>query len=78
MLVFALQFSRCARNDVEAKEIDVISNACHTSEQRKPTHEGPASCLAWRETPSKRKRRQEQSSVTWSRGKPTIVRATSD
>ena len=39
MLVFALQFSRCARHDVEAKCVNVTPSACHTSQQRKPTLE---------------------------------------
>ena len=40
MLVLALQFSRSARHDVEAKDIDVMSSACHTSQQRRPTIAG--------------------------------------
>jgi len=45
MLVFALQFSRSARHDVEANNTHPensghASSACHTSQQRTPTPNG--------------------------------------
>ena len=45
MLVFALQFSRCARHDVEAKDgisgsPEAPASACHTSQQRRPAIAG--------------------------------------
>ena len=53
MLVFALQFSRCARHDVEAKTLEPVARferQClpHVT-AAEASHCWPASCWAWRD-----------------------------